>query len=206
MKTDLTFSSTPSCRICTLKALWSSSWHHSCWFLLPSFVVERFNGLEGMDLFPFFWAMHFGHLSKGLEHREKPSAFSFRQLRSLVLTHCHYNRVENVQKAAACPVTPSTNPGMSVLLHSSFWLLLPSSEFWCWNKTTSLMMKELKLFLLAALIISCSELSYQANDTSPKKVPWFILFKTFSIRSLPSTRWQLVNVHLMPLSVSHYIC
>lgn len=34
VKTELTFSSTRSCRIRTLKGLWSSSWHHSRWFLL----------------------------------------------------------------------------------------------------------------------------------------------------------------------------
>ncbi len=43
VKTELTFSSTRSCRIWTLKGLWSSSWHHALWFLFLSLVIERFN-------------------------------------------------------------------------------------------------------------------------------------------------------------------
>lgn len=204
VKTDLTFCSTPSCRICTLKGLWSSPWHHSCWFLLPSFVVEHFTGLEEMDLFLFFWAVHFGHLSKGLEHREKPSAFSFRQLWSLAFTHCHYNRVGNVHKAAACPVTPSTNPGMSVLLHSSSWLLLPSSEFWCCK--TSLTMKELKLFFFFAHCTHYKLLRTSINVSQKGTKIYFVQNLQHQKPSHFHQPGDSLSTIILPLSVSRYIC
>ena len=111
VKTELTFSSARSCRIWTLKGLWSSSWHHAHWFLLLSLVVERFNQhsahrvicvLASFFFFPdlCMFAFH----QRGRSTEGKPLVSSIGQLCVQVFSHRHFSRDGNIQKTAACPV------------------------------------------------------------------------------------------------------
>lgn len=168
--------------------------------------------------FFFFWSMHFGVSPKGSEHREKPPVPSFRQLWSQVFTHCLYNGWKYPKRCSLpCHHPPQIHP-----CHSSY-TAPPGCFYQTQNSGVGTQSCDavdvgIEAYFIAALTISCSELAYQPNDChenvrletsgwflSPKKVKWFILFQTSSITSRPSTRWQLANVHLIPLSVSHYI-
>lgn len=224
VKTELTFSSTQSSSIRTPKGLWSSSWHHSHWFLLLSLVVELFNQHSAESvwnlcprifcLFVYFDScmLHTFHL-RGQSTGGRllfPWLDSYGFRFSLTATSTGMETSKKLQPALSSP--------------SSY--TAPSGCF-CQNSDVGAQGYDtadggIEAYFIAALIVSCSELAHQLNDCnenvtletsgwflqptrlSPKKIKWFILFRTTNIRSCLSTWRQLANVNIIPLSVSHF--
>lgn len=225
VKTVLTFFSTRSCRIWTLKGLWSSTWHHSRCFLLLCLVelLERFNYHSAQCL-------EFLHLDILL-------------IQTCILT----KRIRAVQWEASCILfwtvqvhslplrqgwkhTKSCSRPPVITLHKLIHVTPPTLLFLAASiklitlalahKTMILVIQELELILLLhqnkKTTLSCSEQEHQLNDCnenvtletsgcllqppllSPKKIKWFILFKTANIKSCPSAWRQLAKVNISP--------
>lgn len=127
---------------------------------------------------------------------------------------------EHPKKLQPALSSPSTNSPLSLLLHGSFWPLPSNSTLCAGTQDCGTGDAEIEAYFIAVLTESCSELAHQLNDSnenvisrwflqptppSPKKIKWFILFKTTNIKSCPSTQRQLASVNIITTSVSHFI-